>query len=53
LEEVINLDALVKHGSFSPEDLDLFHHSDSVDDAFDFITAELTAHPEVARGGSL
>ena len=40
--EVIDLEALVKYGTISAEDLELFHRVDSVDDAFDHITAELT-----------
>lgn len=40
--EVINFDALVKHGSISPEDLDLFFCTDSVDQAFSFVTEQLT-----------
>ena len=37
-EKVINLDALVEAGTISPEDLDLFHATDSVDDAYDYLT---------------
>jgi len=40
--EVINFDALVKHGSISREDLDLFFCTDSVDQAFEFVTHQLT-----------
>jgi len=43
-DRVINLEALVEFGTISPEDLDLFHRSDSVDDAFDYITGELTEY---------
>jgi uncharacterized protein (TIGR00730 family) len=41
-DRAINFDALVDHGVISPGDIDLFHRSDSVDDAFDHVTKELT-----------
>lgn len=41
-KNVINFDTLVEWGTISPEDLDLIHFSDSVDDAFDFLVVELT-----------
>ena len=40
--EVLNFDALVNWGMISPEDLKLFHFCDTVDEAFDYLTAELT-----------
>jgi len=42
--EVLDLDALVRYGTVNAKDLDLFHHTDSVDDAFEFVTRELRAH---------
>ena len=42
--QVINFEPMVKFGMINPEDVDLFHKTDSVDDAFDFITRELQAH---------
>ena len=42
--EVLAFEPLVRWGTISPEDLELFHRTDSVDDAFEFITAELTKH---------
>src|SRR5215813_267546 len=39
--EVLNFDALVKWGVVSPSDLNIFHKTDSVDDAFAFITNRL------------
>jgi uncharacterized protein (TIGR00730 family) len=48
-DQVINFDALVKFGTISPGDLDLFHRTDSIDAAYDIITKGLTeyglAHP--------
>lgn len=41
-DSVMNLDALVSYGTISANDLELIHRSDSVDDAFDHITTELT-----------
>jgi len=40
-KRVINFDALVEWGMISPEDLDLFHFSDTPEDAFDFLRKEL------------
>jgi len=42
--EVVNFDALVRHGTISADDLDLFHRSDSVDDAFEWLVMQLTEH---------
>jgi uncharacterized protein (TIGR00730 family) len=41
-DEVVNFDALAKHGTISPGDVGLFHRTDSVDEAYDIITHELT-----------
>ncbi len=43
-DRVVDFDALVEFGTINPEDLKLFHRADSVDDAFDYLTSELTAH---------
>ncbi|MDA0996657.1 MAG: LOG family protein [Proteobacteria bacterium] len=42
--EVINFPALVQHGTIAAEDLGLFKTIDSVDEAFDYLTCELTEH---------
>jgi uncharacterized protein (TIGR00730 family) len=42
--EVVNFDALVRHGTVSAEDLNLFHRTDSVDEAYDWLVRELTEH---------
>ena len=42
--DVLNLEALVKHGTISENDLDLFLETDSVDQAFEFITSELSEY---------
>jgi len=41
-DEVINFDALVRYGTISPEDVKLFHRTDSVDEAYELITRGLT-----------
>ncbi|MCC6144591.1 MAG: LOG family protein [Candidatus Hydrogenedentes bacterium] len=40
--EIVNFDAFVKWGMISPDDLNLFRLCDTVDDAFDYLTSELT-----------
>ncbi|MBK8177505.1 MAG: LOG family protein [Planctomycetes bacterium] len=39
--EIINFEAMAKWGMINEEDLSLFHRTDSVDDAFDYLTTEL------------
>ncbi len=51
--EVINFDVLKDYGTISPEDTDLFFRTDSVDEAFDFITQQLTDHALDSPGASL
>ena len=48
--EIINFDALVRYGTISPEDVDLFHLTDSLDDAYAIITRELIEHSIAAPG---
>jgi uncharacterized protein (TIGR00730 family) len=43
-KEVINFDALVKHGMISPSDLDLFQYVDDPDTAFSQLRDWLTEH---------
>ena len=50
---VLNFEPMVEFGTISREDLDMFHVSDSVDEAFEFITRELTTHALAQPGGSL
>jgi uncharacterized protein (TIGR00730 family) len=42
--EVINFEAMVRHGTISAGDLDLMHRTDSVDEAFQWVTAQLLEH---------
>jgi len=39
--EVVNFDALVRHGAISPRDLALVHRTDSVDEACEWIVGQL------------
>jgi len=43
-DEVVNFDALVRHGTIDAQDLDLFFRTNSIDTAYEFITGELAAH---------
>jgi len=40
-DEVINFDAFVRWGTVSPEELQVFYKSDSVDDAYKYLTGQL------------
>ncbi|TDJ67513.1 MAG: lysine decarboxylase, partial [Planctomycetota bacterium] len=51
--EVLHLEPLVKFGTISPEDVDLFFQTDSVDEAFDYLVAELTTNALDDPGPSL
>jgi hypothetical protein len=50
---VLDINALIKAGTISREDLDLFYRTDDVDEAFDFITEELTKTALERPGGTL
>jgi predicted Rossmann-fold nucleotide-binding protein len=52
-DEVINFDALVKYGTIGPSDLDLFHRTDSVDEAYDIITRGLAENALGSPGPTL
>jgi uncharacterized protein (TIGR00730 family) len=41
-KEVLNFDALVRYGTISPGDPELFHRTDSVDEAYEIIARGLT-----------
>ena len=51
--EVVNFDAMVKYGTICPEDLNLFHRTDSVDEAYDLITRGLTENALGSPGAQL
>ena len=52
-DDVLDMEALVRHGTISAADLDLFFETDSVDEAFDFITTELIEKSLGTPGGVL
>jgi uncharacterized protein (TIGR00730 family) len=52
-DKVMNLKALAHFGTIDEKDLDLFLRTDSVDEAFDYITSELTATGMSDTGPSL
>jgi uncharacterized protein (TIGR00730 family) len=43
-DSVVEFEPMVRQGMISPEDLALFRRTNSVDEAFDYLTAELGAH---------
>ena len=52
-DEVIKFDALVKYGRISPSDLDLFHRTDSLNEAYEIITKGLTKNALGSPGPAL
>jgi uncharacterized protein (TIGR00730 family) len=50
---VLDINALIKAGTISREDLDLLYRTDDVDEAYDFITEELTKTALARPGGTL
>ena len=40
-DSVLNVDAMVKSGTISPSDVDLFLTTDSIDEAFEYVTSGL------------
>ena len=43
-DNVLNLQTLVDYQTIDAEDVDLFYRTESIDDAFDYVTSELTEH---------
>lgn len=52
-QEVVNFDALIRHGMINPDDVQLFHVTDSVDDAFAYLTDYLRTYALTERGAIL
>jgi len=52
-DEVIDFEALVRHGAIDRQDLQLFHRTDSVDEAYEITTRELTRYALAERGAIL
>ncbi|MHB1463845.1 MAG: LOG family protein [Thermoleophilia bacterium] len=51
--EVINFEALIRHCTIDASDLDIFITTDSVDEAFDYVTAELKKVTPAEKGPTL
>jgi uncharacterized protein (TIGR00730 family) len=51
--DVIDFEALARHGMISPEDTGLVHRTDSVDDAYEWIVAQLSASALGKPGATL
>ena len=52
-DQVINFDTLIGNDMIDPEDTALFHRTDSVDDAFQYITERLEQYALTERGAIL
>lgn len=52
-DKVFNLDAMVEFGTIDAKDLDLIYRTDDVDDAFAYITRQLSEHALSQPGGRL
>src|ERR1700693_3530804 len=51
--EVIDFDALARHGTIEPKDIELMHRTDSVDDAYEWIVRQLAEKALGAPGATL
>jgi len=51
--EVIDFDALARHGMIDAADTGLVHRTDSVDDAYEWIVAQLSEKALAQPGASL
>jgi len=51
--QIIDFDALVRHGTISAPDVDLVYRTDSVDDAYDWIVRQLAEHALAQPGPML
>jgi predicted Rossmann-fold nucleotide-binding protein len=52
-EEVLHFEPMVRYGTISPEDTDLFFMTDSVDEAYEYLVTELTEHALSTPGGGM
>jgi uncharacterized protein (TIGR00730 family) len=51
--EVIDFDALARHGTIDPKDIELMHRTDSVDDAYEWIVRQLAEKALAQPGATL
>jgi len=52
-DQVIDFDALIRNGMIDSDDVAIFHRTDSVDDAFRFVTGSLAQYALAERGAIL
>jgi uncharacterized protein (TIGR00730 family) len=52
-DEVLHLEPMLRHGMINAEDLNLFYRTDSVDEAFAYLTRELEIHALGRPGGGM
>lgn len=52
-DEVINFDALIRHGCISADDISFLHRTDSVDEACEFVISQLSQYALEERGAIL
>ena len=52
-DEVINFDALVRHGTIDAGDLKIMHRTDSVDEAYEWVTAQLMKYALANPGATM
>ena len=50
---VVDFEALARFGTISPKDIDLCFRTDSVDEAFDYLTEQLDTYALDQPGGTL
>lgn len=43
-DEILDFEPMVRYGTISAEDVKLFHRTDSIDDAYEYVTRELETH---------
>ena len=48
--DVLDFDALVRWGTISPKDLQIFHKADSVEDAYAYLTGRLEELYQLPEG---
>ncbi len=52
-DDIVNFEGLARYGMIDKDDLEFMRRADSVDEAFEFITGELTKHALESPGASL
>ena len=52
-DQIIDFDALIRHGMIDSDDTAIFHRTDSIEDAFQFLTRSLEKYAIAERGAIL